>query len=154
MTSLPLAFRRLAIIAGVVAVMALGVASIRAAGNWTAAAAPLSVAPVSVDTLQSKLDTESARSEALSADLAALEKQIEELTGAVGAAQGQLDADGTTATDLQAKLTASQERLTKLQALIAKAERQLRAAAAARAPAAAPAAPASTGGEPGGDDDD
>ena len=62
-TSLPL--RRLLTTIGVIAALLLGFGSIRAAAAWTAASAPLTVAPVSVSALQDQLATEQARSDAL-----------------------------------------------------------------------------------------
>jgi septal ring factor EnvC (AmiA/AmiB activator) len=159
--TMPLALRRAAVIAGVALVVIIGAASVRAAGMWTAQAAPLTVAPTTVSELEAKLAQEHARSDALEQDLAALGGQVVDLRSAIDAASTQLDTDATTAGGLQDRMKAAQDRLAKLDALVAKAERQLASTlAAARARPAttagsAAAAPAATPtGEPWEHDDD
>jgi septal ring factor EnvC (AmiA/AmiB activator) len=145
MITIPVAVRRTAVAAGVVASLLVGAASIRAAAGWTSASAPLTLAPVAAESLQVRLADEQARSEALRSDVAALTSQLADLRSAVDAAKTQLATDGSTASDLHGKLTAAQGRLAKLDALIKQAEKQLAAtvaAAKARAAAPAPAAPA------------
>jgi DNA repair exonuclease SbcCD ATPase subunit len=139
--------RRGGVLIGVVAAIALGALSIRAAAAWTEASAPLTVAPVPVETLDSKVAEELARSEALREDLANLASETETLRAALDSADAQVGADTGTAAELEAKLAEAKARLADLEALVAKAERQLQATvAAAKARQAAPA-PAAGGGE-------
>jgi peptidoglycan hydrolase CwlO-like protein len=141
MSTLPLALRRAAVIGGVLLVVVIGAASVRAAGLWTAEAAPLTVAPVSVSELEARLAQEQARSDALEGDLATLGSQVVELRSALAAAGSQLDTDAEAAGSLQDRMQAAKDRLAKLDALVAKAERQLAATLAA-----ARARPATTSG--------
>ena len=123
--------RRALTIVGVVAVLALGVGSIKAAAAWTAASAPLTVAPVSVSILEEKLVAEHARSDALLAQLAALDARSRDLETALAAAQGRVLADADHATTLEDQLATAKARLAKLEKAIAKAKRDLRARQAA-----------------------
>ena len=123
--------RRALTIVGVVAVLALGVGSIKAAAAWTAASAPLTVAPVSVSILEEKLVAEHARSDALLAQLAALDARSRDLETALSAAQGRVIADADHATTLEDQLATAKAKLAKLEKAIAKAKRDLRARQAA-----------------------
>jgi len=147
-----LALRRVAVTAGVVASLVVGVATIRAASDWTAANAPLDK-PVSAQELTQALAVEQARSVDLAARLDAVGGQTAALNVAVGAAAGQVAADQATADALQARLKAAQKKLTALNRQIARAAARLRAAAAAPAPAAR-AAPATPSHEDEEEDDD
>lgn len=118
-TSTPL--RRVITTVGVVAALLLGFGSIRAAAAWTAASAPLSVAPVSIDHIQERLTTEQARSADLEAQLQALTTQSTELTAALEAAQAQITTDSGHAADLAKQLKAAKTKLAKLEASIARA---------------------------------
>ncbi len=106
-TSTPL--RRVVTTVGVVAALLLGFGSIRAAAAWTAASAPLSVAPVSIDQIQERLTAEQARSADLEAQLQSLTNQTTELTTALEAAQAQITADSGHATDLAKQLKAAKD---------------------------------------------
>jgi chromosome segregation ATPase len=114
-------------VASVIAALVLGFGSIRAAAAWTAASAPLTVAPVSVSTLQSRLMDERNRSAALEQQLRALESQSTELASALEAANARIEADASRAKDLAAQLKTARQRLAKLAATIASAERAARA---------------------------
>ena len=70
-----LRLRRLLTTVGVVAALVLGFGSIRAAAAWTAASAPIGVAPIPVSSIQDRLDQELARSEAMRAQLDSLAAQ-------------------------------------------------------------------------------
>ena len=102
-----LALRRLATAAGVVAVMALGFGSIQAASAWTAASAPLTVAPVSVQEVQADLADERARSQALTEQLHELDARSQDLETALTEANDRIATDTTHATDLEKQLAAA-----------------------------------------------
>jgi DNA repair exonuclease SbcCD ATPase subunit len=134
-----LRLRRLLTAVGVVAALVLGFGSIRVAAAWTAASAPIGVAPIPVSSIQDRLDQELARSEAMRAQLDSLAAQSTEMTSALEAAQARIAADTGHAKALADELKTAKQKLAKLAASIAKAK-----AAAARATvttkAAAPAA--------------
>jgi chromosome segregation ATPase len=113
--------RRLVTVFGVIAALMVGFGSIRAAVAWTAASAPLTVAPVSVTTLQDRLAVEQARSVDLRVQLQTLATQSTELTAALEAAQAQITSDTDHATQLAKDLKAAKQKLAKLEASIAKA---------------------------------
>lgn len=122
MTSNP-SLRRLLVTFAVAGSLLVAGLTIRAASLWAATQAPLTVAPVSVDSVQQALDQERARSAALEAQLRELESSAGDLTAALQTAQERVGADEATAVDLRASLTAAQEKLAKL-------EKALKAAAA------------------------
>jgi chromosome segregation ATPase len=113
--------RRLVTVFGVIAALLIGYGSIRAAAAWAAASAPLTVAPVSVTTLQDRLAVEQARSVDLRLQLQTLNTQSTELTAALEAAQAQITTDTDNATQLAKDLKAAKKKLAKLEASIAKA---------------------------------
>ena len=115
--------RRLATIVAVIAALVVGYGSIRAAAAWTAASAPLSVAPVPVSALQDRLAVEQARSEDLRAQLETLTAQSTEMTAALEAAQSQIVTDTDHANALAKQLKDAKKKLAKLEASIAKAKR-------------------------------
>ena len=138
--------RRALVTAGVVASLVFGLVAIQAAAAWTAAAAPLSPPPVTVESLQGQLQGERDRSAALQAQLDALTQQAAQLTAALEAASTRAGSDLKTADSLRAQLKTAQAQLAALR-------KQLAAAARATPPPAAPApAPGGGGGEGGGDD--
>jgi chromosome segregation ATPase len=128
--------RRIVTLVGVIAVLALGVGSIRAAAAWTAASAPLTVAPITVSALETDLANERARSDALRVQLRSLDGHARDLERALAQAQSRVESDTAGATDLEDQLAAATAKLAKLEKAIAKAKRDLaaRAAAAAAAP--------------------
>lgn len=126
-----LVLRRLATIIGVVAVMALGYGSIKAASAWTAASAPLTVAPVSVSVLKSSLADEQARSQALAAQLQDLDAGSRDLETALAQAKDRVATDSGQAGKLEDQLDAASKKLAKLEAAIAKAKKALAAQVAA-----------------------
>ncbi len=147
MTTTSMSTRRMATL-GVVAVsLVLGFGAIRAAAAWTAAAAPLTMGPTSVVSLQARLADETARSATLQDDLAGLSSHARELTTALEAAQARIAADGAQATTLARDLAKAKAKLATLERSIRRAAQ----ASASKAPAPA-AAPASSGGSHGGDD--
>jgi DNA repair exonuclease SbcCD ATPase subunit len=121
--------RRLFTTVGVIAALVVGFGSIRAAAAWTAASAPLSVAPVTVSAIETKLADEQARSAALQAQLVALGVRSHELTQALETAKQRIDADTGHAKDLAKQLKTAKKQLAKL-------EKSIKAARAAAARAA------------------
>jgi len=118
------AFRRLLVTLGVAGSLLLAGMTVRAASLWTATQAPLSVAPVSVESLQSALDQERARSADLQRQLASLQSSTGQLSSALSEAQARAGQDQSTAEQLRASLAAAQDKLTKLQASLAAAAKQ------------------------------
>jgi hypothetical protein len=106
-----LAVRRTAVVAGVVASLAVGAVSVRIAAELTAAAAPPTVPPVSIDTLRQALADEQARSAALEAQLADLTSLTEQLRAALGETGSQVETDQQTAEQLRARLAQAEARL-------------------------------------------
>lgn len=116
-----LQLRRLITVAGVIAALLLGYGSIRAAAAWTAASAPMSVAPVSISTLQERLSNEQARSADLESRLQDLTSQSTQMSAALEAAQARIVADLDNASAMTKDLKAAKQKLAKLEASIAKA---------------------------------
>lgn len=151
--------RRLLTVAAVIAALVLGFGSIRAAAAWTAASAPLTVAPVSVSTLQARLTDEQSRSAVLQQQLQALESQSTDLASALEAANARIDADASHAKDLAAQLKTAKQRLAKLAATIASASQASRTRSASARIVRTTTTPVQTNGRepddhPGGGDDD
>jgi septal ring factor EnvC (AmiA/AmiB activator) len=117
MTSNP-SLRRLLVTLGVAGSLLVAGLTIRAASLWAANQAPLTVAPVSVQSVQAALEQERSRSAALEAQLAELEASSADLTAALQAAQDRVGEDQATAEDLRASLAAAQDKLTKLEAAL------------------------------------
>ncbi len=116
-----LRLRRLLTTVGVVAALVLGFGSIKAAAAWTAAAAPLPVAPVAVSSIQDRLEAEQGRSVDMSTQLRSLAEQSIQMTAALEAAQARIVADAANAKALAKELKAAKAKLAKLEASIAKA---------------------------------
>jgi DNA repair exonuclease SbcCD ATPase subunit len=130
--------RRPAVLLGVVLALFAGAATIRAAAEWTAATAPLAAKPPSVDSLQSALTAEQARSIALQAQLDELTAGSSELTSALQAARDRIAEDARQAEALQSTLEAAKAKLKALERSI----RQVRAAAPVATTTLAAVAPA------------
>jgi chromosome segregation ATPase len=146
--------RRLVTVFGVIAALLLGYGSIRAAAAWTAASAPLKVAPVSVTTLQDRLAVEQARSVDLRLQLEALNTQSMELTAALEAAQGQITSDTDHASQLATDLKAAKQKLAKLEASIAKARQAAQRPTVVVTKTKTVTSSSSSSGHSGEDDDD
>jgi septal ring factor EnvC (AmiA/AmiB activator) len=130
------AVRRTLTALGVALSLVLGLVTIRAAGAWTAASAPLAVTPATAAEVRATLEQERARSASLQEQLDRLTTSTTELEAALAAAEARITQDGTDADALRASLVAARDRLAQLEASLL----------AARAPAPAPAA-ASTRGD-------
>jgi peptidoglycan hydrolase CwlO-like protein len=118
------AVRRLLVTIGVAGSLLIAGVTVRAASQWAAIQAPLTVAPVSVESVQAALDQERTRSADLQRQLAALQASTSQLSSALSEAQARVGTDQTTAEDLRASLAAAQDKLTKLQASLAAAAKQ------------------------------
>lgn len=136
--TLGMLLRRAGIIAAVVLSLSVGALAVRAAAAWTAASAPLTIAPVSAAALAQKLADEQDRSAALEQQLSALTAQTSELTAALKAADERIASDAQTARTLRDKLASARKKLLAM-------NRDARQAATS-APARSPVRPA-------GDDD-
>jgi chemotaxis protein MotB len=145
-----LLLRRAAVIVGIAGSIVLGAATVRAAGEWTASAAPMAVAPDSAESLLARLSDADARAGALQDQLDALRGNGADLAAALDTAQARIKTDADAATALRNRLASAKTRLATLEASLARA----RAAAArqqTRAPA--PTARPASGGESEGESD-
>jgi len=113
--------RRSLVVAGAVAALVIGAASIQVAAAWTAAGAPLNEPPASLSSLQATLDQERARSAALEDQLRILESASADLEAALESAQGQVATDTASAGELRASLDAAKRKLAQLEAALASA---------------------------------
>lgn len=113
--------RRSLVVAGVIASLVVGAASIQAAAAWTAASAPLNDPPASLASIQTSLEQERAHSVALEEQLRTLEGASSDLATALEAATGQVEIDAATAEELRISLAAAKEKLARLEAALAKA---------------------------------
>lgn len=129
--NLALVIRRNLVVAGVVASLVLGGATVRAAALWTAASAPLEQPPAALSSIKHALEEERSRSAALERQLTDLTKASEDLSAALSAAQAQVNTDSSTAEVLRASLATAQAKLVQLEATLKAAES---AHAATRAP--------------------
>ncbi len=134
--NLALVIRRNLVVAGVVASLVLGAATVRAAALWTAASAPLEQPPAALASIRQALDQERARSAAIEQQLADLSKASDDLAAALAAAPAQVTSDSSTASGLRTSLLAAQAKLAQLEAALKAAQ----AAQAAR-PSSGGAAP-------------
>ena len=119
--------RRAAVTVGVLGSLGLGAATIDAAAQWTAAAAPMQAPPVSAASLASQLATEQARGTDLQSRLQAAITQASQVQAALDAANARIAADGGTAKALRAQITAAEMRLAALNGQAAAAAASLRA---------------------------
>jgi hypothetical protein len=113
--------RRVLTVIAVAASLLLGFGAIRASAAWTAAAAPISVAPISVDTLKVRLADESDRSAALLDRLTTLTSHADELSAALVAAKARIGEDAAHADQLAKDLAAAKEKLAALEKSIKQA---------------------------------
>jgi septal ring factor EnvC (AmiA/AmiB activator) len=120
-TNTPL--RRILTVIAVAASLVIGFGAIRASAAWTAQAAPLTVAPVSAETLKTRLADEAARSADLADRLAALTSHSEELSSALAAAETRIASDTDNATQLTNDLAAAKKKLAALEKSIRDASR-------------------------------
>lgn len=125
MTRTAVLVRRSTTVVGVLVILALAFLAIRLAAAWTANAAQLEVAPVSVDALQAQVDAERARTAELSSELRRLMSQSDDLTAALNAAKAQIGRDADHARTLSADLASAREKLRSLEASIQEARSAL-----------------------------
>lgn len=110
--------RRLLVTAGVAGSLIVAGATVRAASQWASTQAPLDVAPVSVESVESALALEKSRAAVLEDQIANLHASAAGLQTALEAAQSRLVTDEATADELRASLAAAQEKLAKLEAAL------------------------------------
>ena len=115
MTRTAIAVRRSTTLVAVMLAVALGFLAIRVAAAWTANAAPLEVAPVSVETLRAQLDAERTHSAQLSSELRRLMSQSAELNAALDTASSQIVNDADHAGQLSKDLAAAKKKLRSLE---------------------------------------
>ena len=125
MTRTAIAVRRSTTLVAVVLAVALGFLAIRVAAAWTANAAPLEVAPVSVETLRAQLDAERTHSAQLSSELRRLMAQSAELNAALDAADSQIAKDADHAGKLSKDLALAKKKLRSLEKSIREARAAL-----------------------------
>ena len=125
--------RRLTVLVGIAIVLVLVVGAIRLAAVWTAAAAPLTVAPASATQLTAGVMDEQARGEALTRQLAELEARSQDLAVALGQARDRIAADAAHATELKDKLATAKSRLATLEKELARARQAVSRPSAPRA---------------------
>jgi len=140
---LPLPLRRLIVAAAVLSSLGLAAATVRAAGDWAAGSAPLSVAPASAESLAARLADESTRAADLQQQLDALRSSGAGLAIALDAARTRITADTAAAAALRKRLATAKSRLAALEASLARARSAGRITTTA--PSATPRPPA--GGE-------
>ena len=139
--------RRLTVILGIAIVLLLVVSAIRLAAAWTAAAAPLTIAPPSATQLAADLADERARADALTRQLEELDARSQDLAAALGQARDRVTADAANATKLKDRLATAKSRLATLEAQLARARQAL--GSTAQVPGPILAAARSSGGEHG-----
>jgi chromosome segregation ATPase len=136
--------RRAAVTVGVVGSLGLGAATIDAAAQWTAAAAPMQAPAVSAESLASQLANEQARGTDLQSRLQAATTQAAEVQAALDAANARIPTDDGTAKALRAQITAAEKKLVALNKQAATAAAAMKSAAARQAAAARQTAVIST----------
>jgi len=141
--------RRTLVIGGVVLSLLVGVASIRLAAQLTAAAAPPPAPPVSIAELQAQLGAEQARAAALQRELDELTGLSGTLTSALNSTEDQVTADGLTAQELRERLAAAEARLAKVTSLLKGATSRLAALNRAASNAGAGGSTVGSGGSGG-----
>jgi septal ring factor EnvC (AmiA/AmiB activator) len=149
--------RRAIVLGATVAVLALAVGTVKVAADWRAAAAPLDVAPVGMDTINAQLVAETDRAGALSGQIDTVAGQVATLGAALLEATDHVSGDSQTAEGLKQELADARTKLEALQAQLTAAQSRLAALnqAAARQAAAnsAPRVTSPVAGGGGHDDD-
>lgn len=149
--------RRAAVLAATAAVIAVGVVSVQLATQWRAEAAPLDVAPVSMQTINDQVAAEADRSAQLSDQIDEVAASLTNLKTALLAADGSIGSDQQTAEVLRTDIATAGVKLETLKSQLKAAQTRLTALnkAAARQAAINRAAKVSTTttAPAGGDDD-
>lgn len=149
-------FRRAVVLGATLAVIGVGVATVKVAADWRAAAAPLDTAPSGMSTINAQFVAETNRAGGLKDQANAVAGQIADLQAAVAQAGEHVAGDTQSAASLKADLEAAKQKLATLQAQLKAAQDRLaalnKAAARQAAANAAPGTAPSGGGEPHDDD--
>lgn len=119
--------RRVLVIAATGAIIAVAVVTVQTAAAWRAEAAPLDTAPVSMSTIDTDIEAEAARTEALSGQIDEVAGQLSTLKGALVTANGAISADAENAATLQAQLAQAKAKYEKLEAQLKGAQSRLAA---------------------------
>lgn len=150
--------RRAIVIGATLAVIGIGVGTVKIAGDWRSAAAPLDAAPVGMDSVNAQLVSETQRTGALSDQIGSVAGQVATLQAALVEADQHVSGDTKTAVTLKQQLADARAKLDALQAQLKAAQTRLASLnqAAARQAALNAAAPVTTtttttGGEHDGD---
>jgi len=136
--------RRAAVTVGVVGSLGLGAATIGAAAQWTAAAAPMQAPPVSAESLALQLANEQARGTDLQSRLQAAITQASQVQAALDAANARIATDGGTAKALRAQTVGAEKKLAALNKQVAAAAAALKTAATRHASVTSTARPTTT----------
>jgi len=152
--------RRVLVLGGAVAVIAVAAFTVQLAAQWRTDSAPLDTVPVSMSSINAELQNEVGRSADLSGQVDEVASRITELRSAIGTADATVTQSAQSAETLKSQLSEAQTKLTTVQAQLLAAQQrlgQLNAAAARQAAINARAAktqPATSGGPaPAGGDD-
>lgn len=134
--------RRALVLGATLAVIGVGVGTVKVATDWRAASAPLDTAPAGMSTINAQLVSETDRAGALTEQVTTVAGQIEDLRGAVAQAGDHVTGDTRSAEKLKADLEAAKQKLSTLQGQLKAAQDRLAAlnGAAARQAAANAAA--------------
>jgi TolA-binding protein len=148
--------RRLLVLGMTVAVVAVGIASVRVAAAWRAEAAPLDTEPVAMSQVEADLGAETVRSTELADQIYEVAGQVAVLRGALLTANDTVTGDHESAARLEARLAKATARLERLQDQLKTAQKRLRQLndAAARQAALNRAAATSSSGSGGASRDD
>jgi septal ring factor EnvC (AmiA/AmiB activator) len=149
--------RRAVVLVATLAVIGVGLATVKVAAEWRAASVPLDVAPVGMDTISSQFAAETDRAGALSEQIDTVATQIASLQGAILEAGAHVSGDAQSAEALKADLAAAKAKLTTLNAQLRAAQQRLTAlnrAAARQAALNAAARSAGSGTTSDHEDDD
>lgn len=110
--------RRQLVLVGVIVSLVLAGTAVRAASLWTAQSAPLAQPPSSIQSIESALSSEQARSAALQGQLDALRTSSQDLVTALATANDRVTIDQATADTLRTSLAAAQKKLASLEAAL------------------------------------
>jgi len=146
--------RRAVVLGATIAVLAVAIGTVKVAADWRAAAAPLDVAPVGMDTIDAQMVAETDRAGVLSDQIDEVASQVAALGAALLEATDHVNGDTRTAESLKQALADAQAKLEALQGQLAAAQSRLVALNQAAARQAAANAAGTTSGGRGGHDDD
>ena len=151
-----LALRRAAVVALTIAMLGVGLVSVRVAADWRAAEAPLDTVPVSAGSVEDAVQAQDDRAVELEDRIRQLTVELDGLQSAVGAAGEAVEGGTGDAETLQGQLDGARERLRTMQRQLKTAQArlvELRRAAARQAAINANAASGVQAAQPAREDD-